>query len=124
MPPKSLKPCGKVGCRELTRERYCDIHKKKVAQQYEQQRGTSAQRGYDWRWSKYSKMYRINNPLCVHCMKEGRYTPSEHVDHIIPVSGPHDPNFYESTNHQALCQECHNKKTIKEDKRGFGSGNM
>ena len=38
-----------------------------------------------------------------------------HVDHIVPHSGPHDPLFWETRNHQTLCQHCHNRKSAIED---------
>jgi 5-methylcytosine-specific restriction endonuclease McrA len=44
------------------------------------------------------------------CEREGQTTPSEVVDHIKEVSGPYDPLFWDRSNHQALCFECHEKK--------------
>ena len=36
------------------------------------------------------------------------------VDHIMPVTGADDPRFYDPTNHQALCERCHNVKRQRE----------
>lgn len=36
------------------------------------------------------------------------------VDHIIPVTGPDDPLFWEESNHQPLTHECHSRKTMAE----------
>lgn len=122
MATKPQRPCSKVGCRILTDERYCPEHKVERRKQYDRQRGTAAQRGYTSRWHKYSVAYRKEHPLCVGCLVANVISPSEHVDHIIAVSGPDDPLFWEQTNHQALCQSCHSKKTVLED-GGFGGRN-
>ncbi|WP_141434394.1 HNH endonuclease [Bacillus sp. 03113] len=115
MPSKPLKPCNNHGCPNLTRERYCEDHKQ-LYYKYDQNRGTSAQRGYGARWRKYSQWFRKKNPICVSC----RSAPSAHTDHITAVSGPNDPLFWDPTNHQALCHSCHSRKTVKED-GGFGN---
>jgi len=72
-------------------------------------------RGYSARWAEYSRLFRIEHPLCVMCEAQGRVTASQHVDHIKPMSGPDDPQFWEPSNHQALCQSCHSIKTARED---------
>lgn len=121
---RPYKPCLKHGCVNLTREKYCDDHKQIEVDKrnaYDERRGNRHKRGYGYRWSKYSKWYRQQNPLCVKCLAEGKLSSSEHVDHIIAVSGPDDPLFYASSNHQALCKSCHSRKTVKED-GGFGNG--
>jgi 5-methylcytosine-specific restriction protein A len=119
MPAKPQRPCKKPGCPVLTRDRsgYCEEHKQQEARRYEQQRGTPAQRGYGYRWMVYSRAFRRRNPLCVMCLTKGRYVPSEHVDHIVAVSGPDDPLFWDPSNHRALCRGCHSSKTAKEDGR-------
>lgn len=56
-----------------------------------------------------------SNPLCVECERQGRVTVATIRDHIIPLAegGKDVPE-----NIQGLCAACHNKKTIKESKRG------
>lgn len=48
------------------------------------------------------------NPLCVHCLKQGRTTEATEVDHITPLykGGTYDPS-----NLQGLCSDCHKAKT-------------
>lgn len=121
MPSKPKRPCSKMGCRELTTERFCSRHAKVEAKEYDRARGSSSQRGYTSRWQRYSRSFRKANPLCVNCSAQGLIRPSEHVDHIKAVSGADDPLFWDKSNHQALCQSCHSRKTIRED-GGFGSG--
>jgi 5-methylcytosine-specific restriction protein A len=76
-------------------------------------------RGYTARWARYSRIYRLNNPLCADCFKRGILKPGGQVDHIVAVTDKDDPLFWEPTNHQNLCIACHNRKTIKQD-GGFG----
>lgn len=127
MPPAPKRPCRKPGCGILGTTAFCEKHTiKREAEvkveriKYDKERGTSASRGYGYRWTQYSKLYRQNNPLCVKCEAAGKLTPVQCVDHIKPVSGPDDPLFYEPTNHQSLCKTCHSIKTASEDS-GFGN---
>lgn len=70
------------------------------------------------RWRRVSEVYRANNTLCAQCSKEGRVTPSEVTDHIHPIHKDGDP--WDTDNFQALCSECHNKKSAKE--KGYVKG--
>lgn len=101
---------------------YCEVHTKakevevKVERiKYDKERGTSASRGYNYRWSKVSKQYRVNHPLCVKCEENGKLTPVFCVDHIIPVVDKDDPLFWDESNWQSLCLSHHSEKTAKED---------
>lgn len=50
-------------------------------------------------------------PLCRLCLKQGRTTASQIVDHIKPLAwGGSD----ERTNKQALCKPCHDEKSREE----------
>lgn len=120
MPARPNKPCNKPGCPALTTERYCEKHKPELYQ-HDQHRGTAAERGYTSKWTEYSRRFRKEHPLCVMCLGRNQIKPSQHVDHIIPVNGKDDPNFWKLENHQALCHTCHNEKTRTQDKRGFGN---
>lgn len=84
-------------------------------------RQSASERGYTWAWHKASKAYRYNNPLCVMCLKQGKYTQSEVVDHIIPHRGDKQL-FWDECNWQALCKNCHDsvKQTI--EKSGYEKG--
>jgi 5-methylcytosine-specific restriction protein A len=105
----------------LTTKTRCDLHLAKKKEQikiYDKKRGTPASRGYDSKWTEYSRLYRKNNPLCVVCLAKGILTSVErggHVDHIKPVTGPIDPLFWEPSNHQSLCSYHHRVKTASED---------
>lgn len=127
MPKAPRKVCAKPGCGKIASGTFCDEHaaqrkneRKVAAIRYDEERGTAASRGYGSRWSRYSKRFREQNPLCVMCKKEGKLKVGNCVDHIIPVNGPDDPLFWEPSNHQTLCTRCHSIKTASED-GGFGN---
>lgn len=121
MPSAPLRPCRKVGCNKLGTTPYCEEHSKKrkeakvkKTRDYDKLRGTRTERGYDNRWLKASKQF-IKGKVCVNCEKNGVYKMSECTDHKIPVSGPDDPLFWDKTNWNPLCKNCHSEKTAKED---------
>src|SRR5699024_6125985 len=85
---RPLRPCSEPGCSNLTRNRYCeDCNGKIDSYNYDKLRGSAHKRGYDRKWRKARRKYLMHNPLCVHCMEEGRQTPATVVDHIQPHKG-------------------------------------
>lgn len=114
MANRAKRPCSYPGCPELTTERFCPTHKK----QDDLRRGSAVERGYDARWRKARTHFLTQNPLCVHCLKEGRVTAATVVDHIKPHKG-NRILFWDRTNWQALCKKHHDQKTARED-GGFG----
>jgi 5-methylcytosine-specific restriction endonuclease McrA len=69
-------------------------------------RKTSAQRGYGSRWQRYRDGFLRKNPLCEECTRIGRLTVASVVDHVKPHRGD-QALFWDSSNHQALCKHCH-----------------
>lgn len=65
------------------------------------------------RWKASRKTFLQRFPLCVQCDKAGRITPAQAVDHIKPHRGD-ERLFWDSSNWQALCYRCHNRKTASE----------
>lgn len=128
MPSAPRKVCRKPGCGKLVENgAYCgqhqiqkEVQQKAQVKKYDNERGTAASRGYSSRWTRYSKKYREENPLCVRCKEKGILKLGGHVDHIVPVKDKDDPLFWETSNHQTLCVSCHSEKTAKED-GGFGN---
>lgn len=113
MPSRALRPCLYPGCRELTTDGHCPKHPKHST--YDKYRESSSKRGYDSKWRRYREHYLANHPLCVKC---GRIATD--IDHIKAVNGQTDPLFWVESNHQALCHECHSRKTSTEN-HGFGN---
>lgn len=75
---------------------------------------TSAQRGYGSKWQKIRKaVLERDEHLCQECLRNGRYTLGNQVDHIVnKASGGTD----RMDNLQVLCKTCHDEKTKKENR--------
>jgi len=122
MPKKSPTPCAAAGCLSLAYNgpycEYCEQHTRQKAKQYDKERGTAAQRGYDAKWRRYRIQYLAQHPYCVKCLKEGKFVFATVIDHIIPHKGD-IKLFWDGNNHQALCKSCHDAKTVREDGGSF-----
>lgn len=124
MPARTMKICRYAGCNEKTRNKqYCDKHQHIAEQQrqrgVDQRRGSSSARGYNWRWRNARVKFLRLHPLCNICSKPDSPTPATVVDHIVPHRGD-EYLFWNEQNWQALCAECHSRKTATED-GGFGN---
>jgi 5-methylcytosine-specific restriction enzyme A len=75
-------------------------------------RPTAADRGYDSRWARYSRRYLRAHPLCVACTADGLIAQATAVDHIVPIR--QGGAMWDPRNHQALCHDCHTRKTGRE----------
>ncbi|AOM42431.1 HNH endonuclease signature motif containing protein [Xenorhabdus hominickii] len=111
MPWQPLKRCSYPSCKQRVKSGRCEEHRR----EQNRQRGTRTKRGYSNRWSRYRLMYLKTHLLCVHCLKQNCYMPATIVDHIIPIQGEADVLFWPASNHKALCQTCHNRKTVQTD---------
>jgi 5-methylcytosine-specific restriction protein A len=117
MPNKPKHPCSYAGCPELipAGERFCKEHKKQEQREYNKQRGSSTQQGYDARWQKIRKMKLNVDPLCAECLRNGQTTVATQVHHKDGNVRNNSPDNLES-----LCIECHSRITAKEGKRWEG----
>lgn len=118
MPHKSMHVCFYPGCQELTRERYCEKHRKAS---YDDRRESAAKRGYGSKWAKARLAFLAEHPTCEceRCKASGQPLPADVVDHIIPHRG-NQKLFWDTKNWQAMNHVCHNRKTARED-GGFGN---
>ncbi len=109
MPYKPRRPCRYPGCPELAVQGqvYCQVH---MEWSGDRLRGGAAARGYDGRWQKARAIFLKQHPLCAFCQAEGKIVPATVVDHIIPHRGD-QRLFWDQTNWESLCKECHDKKT-------------
>lgn len=116
MPYRPARPCRQPGCPGLTNDRsgYCEQHKPQVLRQQDHERPNANQRGYTYRWNKYTKHYLIRHPLCVLCLQKDIIKEAECVDHICPHKGD-QTLFWDPDNHQALCLSCNSVKAAKEE---------
>ena len=118
MPARTQRYCIQPGCWNLTDKGRCPDH----------ERGSASQRGYDYRWLKYSRRFRKRYMLCgmgprwpkptfegapAGCLAKGKLTAAtkgkpHHVDHIVPVKrSENETLFWDPMNHQTLCRVCH-----------------
>lgn len=114
------KPCGYPGCPTLVQGgSYCGRHRRRTWREQDRRRPSATQRGYDNRWRKARELFLARRLWCTECEREGRLTPATVVDHIVPHKGD-KALFWDMNNWQALCGQCHNRKTVRDD-GGFGN---
>jgi len=85
-------------------------------QQHMENRPKSSDLYHTYYWTRLSRAFRAEHPLCAQCLKEGRYTPAEVVDHITPYPICGDSGFFDRDNLQALCGQCNIAKGNKDKK--------
>lgn len=105
LPPRFCEHCRTI------HTGYCP--KKSQRREQQQQRGSAAERGYDYRWQKASKEFLQVNPLCRECSWYGVVEPAAVVDHSRPHKGDSDW-FWRSEWWQGLCKRCHDRKSARE----------
>lgn len=124
MPSALARACTTPGCPNVSYGGKCTSCRK----QADQRRGSAHARGYGRRWTETSRLLRRTTlrycgdrmpgapPTTDSRCPQDRYrrTLSQVIDHIIPVTGPNDPRFWDSTNWQGLCDTCHNTKRQRE----------
>jgi 5-methylcytosine-specific restriction protein A len=113
MPVAPARACPRSGCPQL---QPCPDHAKGETHA-EVSTARPWSRLYDTqRWKRLSAKVRQLETTCRACYVEGRPPkPSRHVDHIVPHRGDL-ARFYDRTNVQALCAECHSAKTRREQR--------
>lgn len=108
MPKKPRRPCRHPGCPNLCDSGvYCKEHAKYSSDRL---RGSATERGYDSDWRRERKRFLRENPLCVKCLKKDKLRAATVVDHIIPHRGD-EKLFWDRSNWQPLCADCHGHKT-------------
>jgi 5-methylcytosine-specific restriction protein A len=108
MPSRPLRPCCHVGCTELVVKGYCIKHTPEP-RQYDKHRGSSSERGYDYRWQRFRDRYLKLNPLCVDCLTQGNIEPAVDVHHIVKLT--EGGKRLEPSNCKPLCHVCHSVRT-------------
>ena len=116
MPWAARSPCTWPGCGILTDGGRCAVHRVVERAELERRRGSASSRGYDSRWRKARKLFLQVHPLCATCRSRGVIRQATVVDHIRPHKGD-QALFRDERNLQALCKECHDSKTARQDGR-------
>jgi 5-methylcytosine-specific restriction protein A len=86
---------------------------KKIDGKYQRER--SDWRYHTNRWTRLSRSWRAEHPLCKRCAANGIIKPAQHTDHIVPWPVCGDEGFFSRSNLQSLCADCNNLKG-QEDK--------
>jgi len=104
------RKCGVYHCNELvsvsSQSRYCSKHRTYTAKE---NRGSSNDRGYSYKWRGARKRWLALYPLCALCLKRGRIVEATEVHHT-----DRDAPFWDSSKWQSLCKSCHSGQTVKE----------
>jgi 5-methylcytosine-specific restriction enzyme A len=143
MPSRPLQSCSQPGCGALVASGKCEAHKA------DRLRGTSAARGYDashrklriecfirdgWRcvecgWEpdiiRHFREFQLGTPRIAEVLKElrerfGRNETHLHADHKVRIDARPDLRL-SLDNMQALCDSCHNRKSLSELRDGASS---
>lgn len=108
MPRKPLKICAFSNCQTPTYGKYCDAHKGQDAEAWKAvKRIPGASRMYGQAWREYRLRFLRQHPICS-CGRE-----ASEVDHIVAHRGDY-ALFWDASNHQGLCEQCHLAKTARE----------
>lgn len=85
------------------------------------ERLSSTQRGYGSRWQKARATFLERHPLCADHQKRGHIVPATVVDHITPHRGD-QTLFWDKTNWQSLCKQCHDGHKQRLERGGAITG--
>lgn len=108
MTRKAWKACAAPGCPVLVRgARRCSAHER----QLDQARGTSGQRGYDWRWQAFRDDH--IGDRCEKCGISAADSPWPLELHHLDGLGPNGPRGRDPTNLQTLCKPDHTIQTLR-----------
>ena len=69
---------------------------------------------HTYRWTRLSRAFREQHPLCEECRKQGVVRSAQVVDHIIPW--PVCEDFFDRANLQSLCADCNAAKGNRDKK--------
>lgn len=84
-------------------------------------RKSSAQRGYGYKWQKAREKFLSENPFCADHKKRGRDVLATVVDHKVPHRGEMKL-FWDRKNWQPLCKQCHDVHKQREESGSMISG--
>lgn len=72
---------------------------------------------YSYRWQQARAGFLRKHPLCVRCHQQGMAMAATVVDHIVAHKGEMQ-RFWDRTNWQPLCGNCHNSYKQRLEKSG------
>lgn len=88
------------------------------ADQHRRTNEASRRKYYSARWARLRLVVLArDNGLCQECLRAGRTTPGNQIDHIARAE-ENQELFWRTDNLQTLCSTCHSRKTIAETNHG------
>jgi len=114
MPIQPPKSCSYPLCNEhAVHKGYCEQHKPKTIKNAVPSESDKFYNSAAWKKTRIQVL--MKEPLCEECKRNHMLTEAEVVDHIIRRSH-YEGSAHDRSNLQALCAECHNTKTQREQR--------
>ena len=113
MARRAKKVCRKLGCNALVEiPGHCDDHQKETTSfaTLDSRKTVLTKKFYSsWKWTKTSRRFRTDNPLCEECKEKGIVQSAEMVHHEPPLEVLLEKgmNAYDSQYLHSLCDNCH-----------------
>lgn len=105
MAQKALRPCRHPGCRRLTRDGWCPLHRPTAKPDARSPEAAAWHRWYSLDvWTKILRPGQLlREPWCRECAKRGQRVRATVADHIRPHRGDW-ARFTDPGNLQSLCK--------------------
>lgn len=112
MPKAAPRPCSQRGCQTLVSDGSgrCAAHPRDAWIKTAPVKRITGRRLQAMRARLFSR-----SPLCEECLRQGRAIVATQRDHIVPLA---EGGVDDETNEQALCDACHEAKSLGEAQRG------
>ncbi|MBC7860298.1 MAG: HNH endonuclease [Burkholderiaceae bacterium] len=112
MPRAAPRPCSCRGCKTLVSDGSgrCAAHPRDAWIKTTPVKRITGRRLQSMRARLFAR-----SPLCEECLRQGRAVVATQRDHIIPLA---EGGVDDETNEQALCDACHETKSLAEAQRG------
>lgn len=131
MAQRASRACSVANCSGVAvGSDYCEVHER-MKRPLDERRGSSASRGYGYRWQRQRRMVLARSPLCadpfgIHSAA-GEVAVATDVHHIVPLaSGAPGAIVHRDSNLMSLCHSCHSRVTAVNydvrDTAGAGDG--
>jgi 5-methylcytosine-specific restriction protein A len=122
MAQKKLHVCNKMGCNNLTRNRFCEQHeyieieeRKAINRRYNQNRTDDKEQAFykskGWKIARKKALAR-DEYICQDCKRLGYIVPAVTVHHIIPIKEEWKLRLI-IENMVSLCESCHQQRHRK-----------
>ena len=90
------------------KDKHITDNQRQATKQYDQQRGSANERGYNYQWQQIRTIKLNNDPLCELCLMQGAAHIATDVHHRDG-----NPKHNELYNLESLCHKCHSALTAR-----------